>query len=104
MSDSTLARSQLWVKDIATPPHLGCCSGFALNRVCSRTPLGYGSENIFYLVHGQWNRSEIDANGRFGAWWADVHYILSSGVNETDLKSALDFFEDKQHIMRNAAI
>ena len=48
--------------------------------------------------------STRSANRRFGAWRADVHYTMSSGVNETDLKSALDFFEEKQHSMRNAAI
>ena len=100
-----------------------CACGRALSTLCPARPLArrcadldcmseeerenkleHQESEIEYLVHGQWNRSEIDANGRFGAWWADVHYILSSGVNETDLKSALDFFEEKQHSMRNAAI
>jgi len=30
--------------------------------------LVHEESEIEYLVHGQWRRSESDANGRFGAW------------------------------------
>ena len=38
------------------------------------------SETLEYLVHGHWEPTEGHINGRYGAWWVDIHYLLKSGL------------------------
>ena len=47
------------------------------------------SETLEYLVHGHWEPTQGHANGRFGAWWVDIYYILKSGLPEQQLNSKL---------------
>ena len=57
-------------------PHSTLCPARPLARRCvdlecmseeeRENKLEHQESEIEYLVHGQWNRSEIDANGRFG--------------------------------------
>ena len=62
------------------------------------------SETLEYLIHGHWSPTEFHVNGRFGAWWVDMDYILGSGVDEMELINKLDLFEDAQRRIRNEAI
>ena len=48
--------------------------------------------------------TESHVNGRFGAFWVDMDYIIGSGVDEHDLINHLDLFEDRQRAIRNEAI
>ena len=40
------------------------------------------SDTLEYLVHGHWEPTEGHVNGRYGAWWVDIFYILKSGLKE----------------------
>ena len=61
-------------------------------------------ETLEYLIHGQWEPTQGHVNGRFGAWWVDIHYMLKSGLDKQDLKNMLDLFEESQRAIRNEAI
>ena len=62
------------------------------------------SDTLEYLVHGHWEPTQGHVNGRYGAWWVDVFYILKSGLEEQELKEKLDIYEEGQRAVRNEAI
>ena len=62
------------------------------------------SETLEYLVHGHWEPTEGHINGRYGAWWVDIYYILKSGLPEQQLNSKLDLYEQSQPTKRAHAL
>ena len=62
------------------------------------------SDTLEYLVHGHWEPTQGHVNGRYGAWWVDIFYILKSGLEEQELKEKLDIYEEGQRAVRNEAI
>ena len=62
------------------------------------------SDTLEYLIHGHWEPTKGHVNGRYGAWWVDLYYILKSGLEEQELKDKLQLYEESQRATRNEAI
>ena len=67
-------------------------------------PILAPSGMLEYLVHGNWMPTEGHINGRYGAWWVDLHYMLQSGLQEQDLNNKLDQYEQSQKATRTEAM
>ena len=67
-----------------------------VDPVVAGNPLSYDpSEQIEYLIHGQFKRTEDDRNGLFGAWWLSLDTLVEQ-LGAEAVQAELEQFEEAQ--------
>ena len=61
------------------------------------------AETAEWLIHGKFGRGDHDANGKFGAWYCNMDFLVDQ-LGEEDADKALELWEERLAAVRREAI
>ena len=61
------------------------------------------AETAEWLIHGKFGRGDHDANGKFGAWYCNMDFLVDQ-LGEEDADKALELWEERLRAVRREAI